>query len=377
MKYFVFVGWKVMSLRDLKNNMILCLLLSLVVATFSFSQQEADANEIKVGFVYLSSVEDAGWSYAHDLGRQSIEKMPNVKTSFVDSVMENEDTYIEAVLHQMAESGNKLIFATSFGYGNAVKKLSLQFPDVIFMHCSGNFKTRNVGTYFGRMYQARYLTGLVAGAMSKSNIIGYVAAFPIPEVIRGINAFALGAIKANPEAKIYVRWTKDWNDPMLEKVSANELIDLNADVLTQHQDSPATQMVANKRGVFSIGYNHDMSSYAPNAHLTAAIWDWSTVYKPIVKNVLKGKWKSEDIWWGLKKGLVDVAPFSPKVPEKVRKMVLRNKKDILSNKLSIFSGPIWDKQGNIRIPKGKQATDEEIWNMNWFIKGVVDNFSQR
>jgi basic membrane protein A len=358
----------------IEKKINLRLLLAVVIAAFSFFQQEAGAKELKVGFVYLSSVKDAGWSHAHELGRQSIEKMSNIKTSFVDSVMENEDTYIEAVLHQMAESGDNLIFATSYGYGNAVKKISLQFPNVIFMHCSGASLNSNVGTYFGRMYQARYLTGLVAGAMTKSNIIGYVAAFPIPEVIRGINAFALGARKANPEAKIYVRWTKDWNDPLLEKVYANELVDLKADILAQHQDSPATQMVANKRGIYSIGYNHNMSSFAPEAHLTAAVWDWSKVYKPIVKSVSTGKWKSEDIWWGLKKGLVGIAPFSSKVPEEVRKMVLRNKKGILSNKLSIFSGPVLDRQGNTRIPNGKRATDEELRSMNWFVKGVVGDF---
>ncbi len=357
------------------KKIILHFLLTVLIGSSGFFQQGVSAEEIKVGFIYLSSVKDAGWSHAHELGRQSINKIPNVKTSFVDSVMENEDTYIEAVLHQMAESGNKLIFATSYGYGDAVKKISLQFPNVIFMHCSGNYLSTNVGTYFGRMYQARYLTGLVAGAMTKSNIIGYVAAYPIPEVIRGINAFTLGALKVNPEVKVYVRWTKDWNDPFLEKDYANELADLKADILTQHQDSPATQIVANKRGIYSIGYNHDMKSYAPQAQLTAAVWDWSAVYKTITKNVIEGKWKSEDIWWGLEKGTVGIAPFSSKVPEKVRKMVLRSKEDMLSNKFSTFSGPLLDRQGKTRIPKGKQASDAELRSMNWFVNGVVGDFN--
>jgi basic membrane protein A and related proteins len=331
-------------------------------------------NELKVGFIYLSSAKDAGWSYAHEMGRQSIEKMPRVTTSYVDSVIESDDSYIEAVLTRMAENGNDLIFATSYGYSNAVSKIARQYPNVVFMHCSGNMLSANVGTYFGRIYQARYLTGLVAGAMTKSNIIGFVAAYPIPEVIRGINAFAMGVRESNPKAEIIVRWTKDWNDPIKEKTYANELIDLKADILTQHQDSPAIQIVAKKRGVYSIGYNHDMSPYAREAHLTAAIWNWSAFYKGTAIKVLKGDWKSEDIWWGLEMDLVDIAPFGPMVPEKLRQKVLRKKEDIKSQKFSIFSGPVLDREGNIRIPKGKKATDEELRRMNWFVNGVVGDF---
>jgi basic membrane protein A and related proteins len=346
----------------------------LIAFLFFFNPVQPNAKELKVGFIYLSPPKDAGWSFAHDLGRQSLEEIPEVTTSYIGSVLANEDSYIEAVLTQMAQSDNDLIFATSYGYAKAVKKIAPQFPNVIFMHCSGNLLSKNVGTYFGRMYQARYLTGLLAGAMSKSNIIGYVAAYPIPEVIRGINAFTIGALESNPNAQIYVRWTKEWNDPAKEKINAHELVDLKADILAQHQDSPAIQIVAQKRGVYSIGYNHDMSAYAPKAHLTASVWDWSAVYKTAVKKVLAGKWKSEDIWWGIDKGLVDIAPFGPMVPEKLREKALRRKEDIKSKNFSVFSGPIVDREGNTRIAKGKQATDEELLSMNWFVKGIVGTF---
>jgi basic membrane protein A and related proteins len=360
----------------IKNTNTLCFLLITFFVLFNPVQPKANAKEIKVGFIYLSSAKDAGWSFAHELGRQSVEKIPGVSTSFVDSVIESDDNYIEAVLTQMARSDYDLIFATSYGYSHAVNKIARQYPNVIFMHCSGNLQSNNVGTYFGRMYQARYLTGLVAGAMTKSNIIGYVAAFPIPEVIRGINAFAIGVLESNPKAKIIVRWTKDWNDPLKEKVYANELIDLKADILTQHQDSPAAQIVAKKRGIYSIGYNHDMSSYAREAHLTAAIWNWSAVYKSTVQKVLAGKWKSGDIWWGLDKDLVDLAPFGPMVPDELRLKVLRRKKEIEFNRFSVFSGPLLDREGNIRIAKGKKAADKELLNMNWFVKGVVGSFDR-
>ncbi len=349
-------------------------MLAFWIAGFSLIQQDVYAKEIKVGFIYLSSASDAGWSYAHELGRRSIEKIPEVTTSYVDSVIESDDSYIEAVLNRLASNGNNLIFATSYGYSNAVNKVARQYPNVVFMHCSGQMRSSNVGTYFGRMYQARYLTGLVAGAMTKSNIIGYVAAFPIPEVIRGINAFTLGVQKTNPNAKVFVRWTKDWNDPLKEKIFANELVDNDADVLTQHQDSPATQVVAKKRGVYSIGYNHDMGAYARKSHLTAAVWNWGALYKNIVQKVSAGKWKSEDVWWGLEKNLVDIAPFGSMVPEKIRQEVLRVKESIKSNNFTVFSGPVLNREGKIRIPKGKQATDEELISMNWFVKGVVGDF---
>ena len=234
-----------------------------------------EKKDYKVGFIYVSPVGDAGWSYAHDMGRQVLEAMPDVTTAFVESVPEGPDS--ERVLNRMAREGMDVIFATSFGYMDPMQTVAKDFPNTVFMHCSGFKRADNVGTYFGRIYQARYLSGMVAGAMSASGKLGYVAAFPIPEVIRGINAFTLGAQKMNPEVEVRVVWTKTWYDPATEKEAAKSLLDVGCDVIAQHQDSPGPQEAAQERGVYSVGYNTDMSAFAPKAHLTAPMWNWSVI----------------------------------------------------------------------------------------------------
>lgn len=329
------------------------------------------AKDLKVGFIYVSPIGDAGWSYAHDLGRQAIEKMDGVTTSYVEAVPEGSDA--ERVILNMARKGYGLIFGTSYGYMDSMYKIAQKYPDVVFMHCSGFKRAKNMGTYFGRMYQARYLSGIVAGSMTKSNILGYVAAFPIPEVIRGINAFTLGARSVNPKVQVRVVWTKTWYDPATEKEAAKSLLDVGADVLTQHQDSPATQEAAQEAGVYSIGYNSDMAKFAPKAHLVAPVWNWTPIYKEIVEEVKAGKFVSRDIWYGLEKGVVGLSPFGSMVPKKVQDKVLKAKEEIEKGKLKVFSGPIKDQQGKVRIPAGKVATDKELLGMDWFVEGVIGN----
>jgi basic membrane protein A len=327
------------------------------------------AKETQVGFVYVSPIGDAGWSYAHDEGRKMVEALPNVKTSYVEAVPEGPDS--ERVILNMARKGYDVIFATSYGYMDPMLKVSRQFPKVVFMHCSGFKKSENMGNYFGRMYQARYLTGMVAGAMTQSKIIGYVAAFPIPEVIRGINAFALGAQSSNPDVEVRVVWTKTWYDPATEKEAAKSLLDVGADVVAQHQDSPSPQEAAEEKGVYSIGYNSDMSAFAPKAHLTAPIWNWGPFYVETVKKVRKGTWKSEAVWPGLEYGIVDIAPFGPAVPKDLQKKVIARKEEIKSGKFKVFTGPIKDQKGEIHIKKGAAATDKELLGMTWFVQGVI------
>jgi len=325
--------------------------------------------EIKAGFIYVSPIGDAGWSHAHDMGRLAIENMDGVQTTFVESVPEGPDS--ERVLLNMARRGHDLIFATSFGYMDPVLKVARQFPDVTFMHCSGFKRADNVGTYFGRIYQPRYLSGMVAGAMTESNILGYAAAFPIPEVIRGINAFTLGAQAMNPDVEVRVVWTKTWYDPALEKEAAKSLLDVGADVIAMHQDSPGPQVAAEEKGVYSVGYNTDMSNFAPKAHLTAPIWNWAKIYEHVVNAVRNDEWVSEDIWWGLDKGVVDLAPFGPMVPQDVRDAVMKAKEDIIAGQTDVFTGPILDQKGGVKIEEGKQATDQELLSMDWFVQGVV------
>ncbi len=325
--------------------------------------------EIKVGFLYVSPVGDAGYSYAHDMGRRFIDGRDGVTTAFVEAVPEGPDS--ERVILNMARKNYDLIFATSYGYMDPMLKVAQKFPDIVFMHCSG-FKTApNMGNYFGRMYQARYLTGMVAGSMTKSSTLGYVAAFPIPEVIRGINAFTLGAQAVNPGVTVRVVWTKTWYDPATEKEAAKSLLDTGADVIAQHQDSPGPQEAAQERGVYSIGYNSDMSAFAPKAHLVAAVWNWGPFYKEMADAVKAGTWKSGAYWYGMDKGIVDISKMSDAVPEQVRSRVAAKKAEIVAGAFEPFTGEIKDQSGAVRIPSGKSAADPELLGMDWFVRGVV------
>jgi len=326
--------------------------------------------ELKIGFVYTSPVGDAGYSWAHDQARKELEKMDGVKTSFVESVKDGADA--ERVIENMARGGFDLVFATSFGFMDPTIKVAKDFPSVKFMHCSGFKTAENVSNYFGRIYQARYLTGITAGLMTKSNTIGYVAAFPIPEVIRGINAFTLGVRSVNPKAQVRVVWTKTWFDPALEKDAAVSLLDVGCDVIAQHQDSLGPQEAAQERGKYSIGYNSDMSSFAPKSHLTAAVWNWAPLYQAIVKEVREGTWTgNRAIWWGMDKGVVDIAPFGPMVPKDVQDKVLAQKALLLKGEDKVFVGPIKDQAGQVKVPAGVKAEDKELLGMTWFVEGVV------
>jgi basic membrane protein A len=339
-----------------------CLVLALIAAP-------AAAKDLQVGFIYVSPVGDAGWSYAHDQGRLFIDKLDGVTTSYVEAVPEGPDS--ERVMLNMARKNYDLIFATSFGYMDPMLKVAQKFPKTIFMHCSG-FKTApNMGNYFGRMYQARYLSGMVAGAMTKSNTLGYVAAFPIPEVIRGINAFTLGAQAVNPDVEVRVVWTKTWYDPATEKEAAKSLLDVGADVIAQHQDSPGPQEAAQEKGVYSIGYNTDMSAFAPKSHLCAPVWNWGPYYKEVVDAVRNGTFEPTPVWYGMEHGIVDLSPMSDMVPGDVQQSVLAKKEAITSGQMLVFTGPVKDQTGAVRIPDGKTPADGELLGMDYFVQGVI------
>lgn len=325
--------------------------------------------DLKAGFVYVGPVGDGGWTYMHDVGRLEMEKTyPGMESFFVESVPEGPDSV--RVMETFIQNGAKLIFATSFGYMDFVQEVAAKNPDVTFMHCSGYKTAENVGTYFGRMYQARYLSGLVAGSMSRSNIIGFVAANPIPEVIRGINAFTLGAQKANPEIRVKVVWLFSWFDPAKEKEATLALVDAGADVIAMHADSGAAPQTAEETGVYVVGYNNNMSNYAPTKHLTAPVWDWGMVYKLIAGQVIDGTWESQEIWWGLKDGFVGLAPFSSDVPADVVKLVDAEKAKIIEGNWDVFSGPIKNQSGEVAVKDGEKMSDGDMLGMNWFVMGV-------
>jgi len=330
---------------------------------------EASGEKLKVGFIYVGSASDGGYSNAHDNGRKYLEeKLPNVETVVKESVPEGQE--VEKVATDMIDQGAKIIFATSFGYMDYIEKLSKEYPDVKFFHCSGYKTTDNMSTYFGRGYQARYLTGIVAGMKTKSNSIGYVAAFSIPEVVRAVNAFTLGVRSVNPNAVVKVTWTNTWYDPAKEKEAALSLLDQGVDVIGQYQDTTAAQQAAEERGAFSIGSDLDMSASAPKANMTSAVWNWGPYYVKAVKSVMDGTFKSENYWGGLETGIPDIAPLTKNAPEGAQAKVDEAKAKMIDKSFDVFTGPIKDQSGAIKIAEGQKMTDKELLSFDWLVEGV-------
>ncbi len=328
------------------------------------------AAPLKIGFVYVAPIGDAGWTYQHELGRRALQAKlgDKVKTSYVENVSEGADA--ERVIRQMAADGNGLIFTTSFGFMNPTIKVAHAFPKAKFEHCTGYKRAANVATYSARFYQGRFLAGLVAGHMSKSGIIGYVAAFPIPEVVQGINATLLGARKVNPKATIKVVWTSSWFDPGKERAAADTLISQGADVLTHHTDSPAVVQAGEEKGVWTLGYDSDMSKYGPKTCLTATTMIWDQYYIKRAGMVLDGTWKSTDTWGGIGDGMIKMAPLNKAVPAAVAKEVDIATRAIASGRFKPFFGPVLNQAGKVAIPAGQGLTDKQILSMNWFAQGV-------
>lgn len=324
---------------------------------------------VKAGFIYIGPPGDGGWTYAHDQGRKYLEEqLPEVEVLIKESVPE--DQSVEKVARDMIDQGANVIFATSFGYMDYIEKVSKEFPDVKFFHCSGYKTTDNMTAYFGKIEQPRYLSGIVAGMQTKTNKIGYVAAFPIPEVIRGINAFTLGAQSVNPDVVVQVTWTNTWYDPAKEKEAAVALLDQGVDIIAQHQDTAGPQQAAEERGVWAIGYNSDMSAYAPKANLTSAVWNWGPYYVAAVKSVIDGTYQSESYWEGLDAGIVDLAPLTANAPQGAAEKVEAIKKAMLEGSFDPMQGPIKNQAGELKVPEGSVMSDEEQLSLSWFVEGV-------
>lgn len=338
---------------------------------------QGEEEKFKVAFVYLTSAGDAGWTYAHEQGRQYLmEQLDWVDAGeYVENVPENAAD-AEQVITQLAEQGNKVIFTTSFGYMDPTINVAQKYPDVTFLHCSGYRTADNVGAYFGRIYQARYLSGLVAGKATESNVVGYVGAYPIPEVIRGINAFTVGVRAANPDAKVKVVFTNSWFDPTVEKQSADALMDAGADVIAQHMDSPAPQQAAEQRGKLGVGYNSDMREQAPGAVMTSPMWNWGPYYVETVKAVKEGTFDPTPTagtltyWGGLKEGIVLLSDFGPMVDDETKQLVEQEKERIISGEWDVFYGPVKDQGGNVKVAEGQKMSDDEMLSMDWFVEGV-------
>jgi basic membrane protein A len=342
----------------------------LILTLAAGCQKAEESDKVKVGFIYVGPAGDKGWSYAHDQARLYLEEQLDVETIYQENVAE-EDAAVEAAIRNMIDQGCSMIFTTSFGFMNATKKMALEFPEVKFLHCSGYEMADNMSNYFGRMYQPRYLSGIVAGLKTESKKIGYVAAFDIPEVVRGINAFALGVQAVNPDAQVIVRWTNTWYDPAKEKDAALALLDEGCDVIAQHQDTPGPMIAAQERGKFAIGYHTDSRESAPKAFLTAPVWDFGPYYVEQVQNMMNGTWKAESYWGGMETGIVGSAELSEYVPEAAKQKVEEMKKQIIEGKFDVFTGPIYDQNGNLKVKEGQKMTDEEMLSFDWFVKGVV------
>lgn len=362
--------------RRARSFMALPLLLLAALSGFSisaFSQTKpafTSKEPLAVGFVYVSPIFEAGWTQQHDQGRRALEAAlgNKVKTSFVADVPEGSDA--ERVIRDLAMTGSKLIITTSFGYMEPTLKVAAQFPSVKFIHVSGYKQTPNVATVNARYYEARYVAGIVAGKSTKSNTLGYVAAFPIPEVLQGINAFTLGARSVNPSAQVRVIWTQTWADPVKEREAAKTLIGQGADVLTNHTATTAVAQAAEEQGVRLIAYTSDMSKFAPKAQLLAVTHHWGDYYTQAARQVLAGTWQSTNTWGGLKTGMVKLSAWNADVNRSLIAQVDLISHQIIAGTLHPFTGPIKDNNGKLQWEKAAMP-DQVLEQMNYLVEGVV------
>lgn len=337
------------------------------------AETKTAANEpLKVGFVYVAPIADVGYTKQHDIGRlYAIDKVgkDKITTTFVENVPETADA--ERVIRQMINDGNKLIFGTSFGYMNYMQKLAKEYPDVKFEHATGYKSAPNMTNYNIRFYEGRYLAGMLAGGATKSNVIGYVAPFPIPEVLQGINAFTLGAKSVNPKIQVKVVWTNAWYDPPKDTDSAKTLIGQGADVLTQHTNTSAVASAAEAAGKMVIPYNSDMKSVAPNAQIAALVLNWGPYYAKKINQALENKWDNKPVWMHLKEGAISLENISDKVPADVVKKMEEVKAKINSGEFHPFTGPIKTNEGKETVKAGETLPDDKLVTMNYYVDGVV------
>jgi len=327
----------------------------------------------KAAWIYVGNKGDAGWTKAHDDGRLMVERElgSKVKTTFKENVPEGPQ--VAQVIEDLVRDGNKIIFATSFGFQDAMAEAAKKHPNVYFEQATGFKLDKNLAEYFGAAEDADYLTGMAAGAATRNGKIGFVAPFPIPEVIREINAIALGAQAMRPGATVQVVWTNTWFDPAKEKKAAESLIAAGVDVLAQGQDSPATGTAAKAAGLKWTGYDSDQSSFAPDIWLTGTVYNWGPYYVRRVKAAMDGTWKSESYYGSLKDKFVDIAPYGVSVPQDIRAKIDKRKQELKDGTFYEFTGPLKDQSGVVRVPSGVKMTLEQILTIDWFVQGVLGN----
>jgi len=340
--------------------------LALGASTLAAPAQE----KLKVGFIYLGPIGDFGWTCQHELGRQAVVKHfgDKIETSYLENVNEGPDA--ERAIEQLARTGHKLIFTTSFGYMDATVKVAKKYPNLYFEHNTGYKRDKNLATYSARFYEGRYIQGQIAAKMSKSGVLGYIGSFPIPEVVSGMNSTMLGAQSINPNIKVKIIWVNTWFDPGKEADAAKALVDQGADVIMQHTDSPAAMQVAEARGKYAFGQDSDMIKFGPKAQLTAIVNNWAPYYIERVQAVLDNKWTSGDVWGGLNTKLLLMAPYT-NMPDDVKKTAEDTQAAISSGKLHPFKCPVLAQDGStVECKGGTHLADEQILSMNFYVKGI-------
>ncbi len=328
------------------------------------------APKLKIAWAYVGPVGDGGWTFAHDNGRKAVEKEfgDKVETSFVEKVPESADA--ERVMRDMVSQGNKLIFGTTFGYMEPMLKVAADNQDVKFEHATGYKTAENLRTYDSRTYEGAYMAGVIAGSMTKTNTLGVVGSIPIPEVVRNINSFTLGAQSVNPKVKTKVVWVGDWFNPPKETEAATALINGGADILMQNTDSSAVLQTAEKMGKRAFGWDSDMSSYGPKAHLGSAVINWAPYYIKAVRDVLENKWTTGQSWWGVKEGAIDFVSVAADVPDAAKKKLDEVKAGLKDGSLVIWKGPLMDNTGKQVLAKDATGDDKFLGGVNFYVKGV-------
>ena len=342
---------------------------ALALATAGSASPEQSA--FKAAWIYVGPHKDGGWSQAHDQGRLAVQKAlgAKVKTTFKELVPEGPQT--TQVIESLIRDGNKMIFATSFGFQTAMVAAAKKHPDVLFEMATGTAQSKNMAEYFGAGEDSIYLSGMAAGAATKKGVIGYIVPYPIPEVIRHANAFTLGAQAMHPGAKVRLVWTHNWVSPALERKAAESLVAAGADVLGQNVDTPSAGQYAESKKIPWVGYDSNAQKFAPTSWLTAAVYDWSVYYIPRVKAAMNGTWKTGFYYGTIKDGFTDIAPYGPRVTAKTKAAIKAKRAALISGKFYEFTGPLYDQKGKLRVPQGKKLTVKDLYAMNWLVKGTI------
>jgi len=340
----------------------------LVAATAGSAKHQA---AFKAAWIYVGPHNDGGWSQAHDQGRLWVNKKlgSKVQTTFKENVPEGPQ--VSQVIDSLVRDGNKIIFATSFGFQNAMYAAAQKYPDIKFEMATGTKTSKNMAEYFGAGEDAIYLSGMAAGAATKKGTIGYVVPFAIPEVIRHANAFALGAQATHPGVKVKLIWTNSWFDPAKEKKAAENLVAAGADVLGQNVDSPAAGQYAQSKGIPWVGYDSNAKKFAPTSWLTAAVYNWGPYYLRRTEAAMNGTWKTGFYYGSIKDGFTDIAPYGPKVSAATKAKIAAKRKALVAGTFYEFAGPLYDQSGKLRVPKGKRLSVTDLYAMDWLVKGVI------